>query len=139
VGEYFGADISAKTGLDQGHFNVKTLRSQLMSPIMSTSHHIDAHRKLACKTTLDGCLTNSDHGKVFCDHYGGTMWAVFAFCCILIIYNIMMTIIGCCVCCSMDKAKAPGTTGGIQMAVANPAVCMAVQVAAPVSQPVSQA
>jgi hypothetical protein len=52
------------------------------------------------------------------------MWAVFAFCDILSTYNLVMAIIGCCACCSMDQLEeAPATTAG-----ANPTPTMAVPV-----------
>jgi hypothetical protein len=140
--------MGAATGLDQGHLDAKTILHELSdtkairSSLMSTSQH-DAHRKLACTTPAGDCLSDYDEGKVFCDHYGGTMWAVFAFCAILIVYNFIMTIIGCCACCSMDTIKeAPATSAGMYgaspVAVANPTLTMAVPVTVPVSQPVSR-
>jgi len=142
AGEYFGADMGAATGLDQGHLDAKTILPQfsdtkaIRSSLMSTSHH--DHRKLTCGQTGD-CLSDFDEGKVFCDHYGGTMWAVFAFCAILIFYNLVVTIIGCLACCSMDKIKeAPATSAGIYgaspVAVANPSLTMAVPVTVPDQQ-----
>jgi hypothetical protein len=50
------------------------------------------------------------------------MWASFAFCAILIFYNFVMTIIGCCACCSMDKLEeAPATAADPTPTMAVPA------------------
>jgi hypothetical protein len=75
------------------------------------------------------------------------MWAVCAFCIILSTYNLVVTIIGCCACCNMDKIKeAPATSAGIYGAspvavIVNPmpVLTMAVPVTVPVSQRLAQA